>query len=340
MNIKKISIIVPVYNVEQYLDECIKSILKQSYKNFELILINDGSNDNSGKICDYFASIDKRIRVIHTNNQGVSASRNKGIRYSNGDYIMFCDSDDWIEYNLIESLYENIQSSNSDIIFSGLYRDIYVGEEKIKNLSYGISDEIIVNMKEFHKYLRYVMETLKGAFSSPCAKLYNAKIIKDKKLYFNENMVCHEDLDFNLRFIQNSNKLHFTKDIKYHYRGIRGNEGLERRKKNDLVYEISTTYYQMNKLLLDMDCNKSLRYYIEDWFLDNYNLVLKKIIKEEKNITRKEINGILEHLYNDKEFCDFITFNKDRIRIHRYIKYLINIKLYGIAYYVIRKRIV
>lgn len=115
----EISVIVPVYNSSRYLQRCINSILKQSYRDFELILIDDGSTDDSGLICDNFASIDDRITVIHKINEGVSSARNLGIKISNCDYITFIDSDDWIEPLYLEKLLFEIKSSNCSIVICG-----------------------------------------------------------------------------------------------------------------------------------------------------------------------------------------------------------------------------
>ena len=101
MNEELISIIVPVYNVEEYLKECIDSIINQTYKRIEIILVDDGSTDKSGKICDDYAKIDKRIKVVHKENGGLSDARNVGISVSSGKYIAFVDSDDWVEKNYV-----------------------------------------------------------------------------------------------------------------------------------------------------------------------------------------------------------------------------------------------
>ena len=110
-----ISVIVPVYNVEQYLDNCMDSILKQTYKNIEIILVDDGATDNSGIMCDYYAEVDERVKVIHKENGGLSDARNKGISCATGEYIMFVDSDDVICPDLIEYLYNLIVECSSDI---------------------------------------------------------------------------------------------------------------------------------------------------------------------------------------------------------------------------------
>lgn len=117
-----ISVIVPVYNTEKFLCNCIESVQKQSYTNYELVLIDDGSTDHSSQICDEYASIDPKIRVIHKNNSGVSDARNKGLDICKGQYLMFLDSDDCIKENCLKILFENIQKYNADIV-SGITVD-------------------------------------------------------------------------------------------------------------------------------------------------------------------------------------------------------------------------
>lgn len=112
---KKISVIVPVYNVEQYLERMLSSLLKQTYYNLEIILVDDGSTDNSGKICDEYKSIDKRIKVVHQKNSGVSVARNTGIELATGDYIGFVDSDDVVCESMYERLYNNMVNNNCEI---------------------------------------------------------------------------------------------------------------------------------------------------------------------------------------------------------------------------------
>ena len=117
MNSPKISIIVPVYNVEQYLENCINSVLNQSFRNFQLILVDDGSKDSSGEICDRFVLKDSRVKVIHKPNAGVSAARNAGIDIATGQFICFIDSDDWIESEYLQKIVDEIY--DFDILFFG-----------------------------------------------------------------------------------------------------------------------------------------------------------------------------------------------------------------------------
>ena len=113
---KKISVIVPVYNVEKYLNDCIDSIINQTYKNIEIILVDDGSNDSSGSICDEYAKKDNRVRVIHKVNGGLSSARNAGLDEVTGDYVMFCDSDDMFLPTSCEVMFEEIEKRNADYI--------------------------------------------------------------------------------------------------------------------------------------------------------------------------------------------------------------------------------
>ena len=124
-----ISVIIPVYNVESFLEKCIDSVINQSYKNLQIILIDDGSTDHSGDICDRYKNIDKRILVIHQKNQGLSVARNTGLNYSKGDWIAFLDSDDWLESDAYEVLYDIADKHQADIS-SCLSRNCYYGAEK------------------------------------------------------------------------------------------------------------------------------------------------------------------------------------------------------------------
>ena len=122
---EKISVIVPVYNVEQYLERCVDSIINQTYKNLEIILVNDGSTDNSGQLCDKLAKKDNRIRVIHKENGGLSDARNVGIDEAKSDLIGFIDSDDYIDEDMYELLINNMKNANADLSMCGHY-DVYI----------------------------------------------------------------------------------------------------------------------------------------------------------------------------------------------------------------------
>lgn len=132
-----ISVIMPVYNVKPYLSDCIKSVLNQSYSNFELILVDDGSTDGSGAVCDSFALKDDRVNVIHTVNGGLSSARNLGVKLAAGNYICFVDSDDMVSDKYLQTLYENVRKYDADVSFCGflIFSDSYVNATEMQNTS-------------------------------------------------------------------------------------------------------------------------------------------------------------------------------------------------------------
>lgn len=121
MNSPKVSVIIPVYNVDHYLEQCVNSILGQSFGDFELILVDDGSKDQSGAICDEYEKKDVRVKVIHQQNAGSSAARNTGLKVANGIYILFVDADDWVDSNHIESMVETAERESADVVFCGFF---------------------------------------------------------------------------------------------------------------------------------------------------------------------------------------------------------------------------
>jgi len=139
----EISIIVPVYNVEKYLRKCVDSILNQTFKDFELILVDDGSPDNSGVICDEYAKKDSRVRVIHKKNGGLSDARNIGIDAAKGKYIGFIDSDDYIDQNMYKQLYDSLMKNNADLSICGIF-DVFDGRTPVKKSE----KELLLNRDE------------------------------------------------------------------------------------------------------------------------------------------------------------------------------------------------
>lgn len=189
-----ISIIVPIYNVEAYLPECIENVLKQSFSDYELLLIDDGSTDSSSFICDYYQHLDYRIKVFHKKNGGLSSARNYGINKALGEYIIFLDSDDyWIENNVLSVFIKELQAGNLDVV-RGEY--VYV-DENSNRLSISYQGEGHLNLKErfFSSYemMRYVIN---GRFFSWLFMFRKSAI---DNLRFDENRKFQEDIDFAIK---------------------------------------------------------------------------------------------------------------------------------------------
>lgn len=186
-----ISIIVPIYNVEKYIHRCIDSILLQSFTNFELLLIDDGSKDDSGLICDEYAQLDRRVSVFHSRNQGVSSARNIGLRNSIGEYIVFVDSDDELENSYIENLccYKEF--------------DIVVGGYKVADLDNKITNQVFKkSLANNNKELSLLFNEYLGnkILLVPWGKLYKTDIIKGNNILFDEKYKLGEDTLFNFHY--------------------------------------------------------------------------------------------------------------------------------------------
>ena len=172
----KISLIVPVYNGDSCIGKCFDSIVNQTYKNIEILLINDGSIDNAGKICDEYAGKDNRIKVFHKNNGGVCSAMNVGLKHSTGDYIGFVDSDDWIESDMFENLHKVLKSANCQISVCSYFKDTDIQSDVVFN-KVKIPEEIISlrNMLLYPLQRDYYM----GFCSYIWNKLYSADILKN-----------------------------------------------------------------------------------------------------------------------------------------------------------------
>lgn len=201
-----ISIIVPIYNVGKYLPKCIESILNQTFKNFELILVNDGSTDNSGVVCDDYAKKDTRIKIIHKSNGGVSSARNAGLYVAKGEYIGFVDPDDYIDKNMYEKLYRLCIDNNSDIAICRFNREI---NGKIQNKE---STEEIIELNN----MEVMNELFKGNLYrfSLCNKLFSKKCFND--VLFPEERI-HEDLSTTYKLFANSKKAVYINYCGYIY---------------------------------------------------------------------------------------------------------------------------
>ena len=172
---KKISVIVPVYKVEKYLARCVDSIINQTYKNLEIILVDDGSPDGCGKICDEYAERDSRIKVIHKENGGLSSARNAGLDIATGDYIGFVDSDDFIDLDMYSLLYEMIK--NGDVEITGVNGQSFVEEEHLKPWVVG-REKLIKEMSGEDAVKGLLLRTF---ISSVCSKLFSAKLFENKR---------------------------------------------------------------------------------------------------------------------------------------------------------------
>lgn len=231
-----ISVIVPVFNVEKYINQCIDSILNQTYHDIEIILVDDGSTDSSGKICDEYQKKDNRIIVIHKSNGGLSSARNAGVEIATGEYISFIDSDDWVENDFLESLYNCCIMYQAEIAVCRIQKRVEENQEtqEYENFTECWSGRLAVENRVLKEKI-YCIQT------SVWNKLYSREIIKD--MSFPEGKY-YEDIVYSTQAMLNSERVAYTNDALYNYRQDRPgsimNEGFNTRAITDelpLMYE-------------------------------------------------------------------------------------------------------
>lgn len=207
MNEKTVSLIIPVYNTEKYLDRCIDSVVNQTYNNLEIILVNDGSSDSSPKMCNTWAEKDSRIKVIHKENDGLANARNSGIKACSGDYVMFVDSDDYIDFDMVEFLLNLSLKYDADVSRCGFYLNYENGRQtkEYDNVSIQILD----------RDQRIIELTTAGYSGTAWNKLYKRDVIKTH-LYCKSDG-CAEDIMHNFRVYKDVEKTVFCDEPKYHY---------------------------------------------------------------------------------------------------------------------------
>lgn len=241
MDMRACSIIVPVYNTEQYLERCVDSILEQTFADFELILVDDGSSDRSRFICDEYAQRDSRVRVIHKENGGVSSARNHGIVAATGKYLMFCDSDDYVSSDWCQKMIEVVQEHSDAWIVCGVEK--HYNTSSLSLYPPGDRTNLLILPKEdyFTVYKSYL-----SAYS--WNKIYNRKIIIEHAVFFDETIKNGEDIEFNIRYFQYIKKIACVPCVTYHYNCE--NEHSEMGRYNPKRFDNSRFAYQIRKTVI------------------------------------------------------------------------------------------
>ena len=272
------SIIIPIYNVEKYLDESIKSILNQNFRDFELILVDDGSTDESGKICDKYVEFDERVKVIHKKNEGSGSARNTGIASAKGKYCYFPDSDDILAGNALEKIYKEINEYEADIyVFSYMVgtRNSDKTINIVKKEQY--SDAEVVR-KKYEKYMYDDDYSIQGA---PWNKVFKTSIIKEKKVEY-PNLKRHQDEVFIARYMDKiTKKVKISSQVIYKYF------------KNDVRKEwekFPRNYFDIRTAMYD-----ELSRIMEKW--NEENIYMKCLLKE---IYINRVLKCFEFTYNPK----------------------------------------
>lgn len=256
----KLSIIVPVYNVEKYLPKCLESLIKQTLKDIEIICVNDGSMDNSLAILKEFASKDSRIRIIDNQHQGVAKTRNTGIEQSTGEYIGFVDSDDYIDLDFFEKLYNSATKSNSDIAIASILK--HKNFFNIYNAKY-TKEETAITIQDKIK----LCEDKKHFFFYAWNKIYHSGFIKENNIKFSEGQI-YEDVMFAIKALYYSNKIISVYGTKYHYIEHENSLTKYKDKTGEKEHDLIKAYSELQEFCnsKNIEISERLNYYTKENF--------------------------------------------------------------------------
>ena len=320
----KVSIIVPIYNAEECLERCIESVINQTYRDLEIILVNDGSTDNSIYICKSYASLDNRIVVLDKKNTGVSSARNTGLSAAKGEYIQFVDSDDFIDLNMVEVLVENMKMSNSDIVFCGLKKKLKNKTTLIKFKNHGSYH--IRNFIEDN--IEIISDILIG---SPCNKIYKSEIIKRYNIKFKNDLEYAEDLIFNYNYLINIKKVFVIEDCLYNYTRY-SNNSLSSKFREDCYENLNYVYDETISLLNKFNIEK---HKINNRFANIYIALVNHLYREDSTLNQEEKIRIIKKEFKDKN--KYKLLNESKLTKYYYIIWFFikkeNYKLLGLFFY-------
>lgn len=267
-----VSVIIPVYNPGKLFESCITSVLNQTYRDLEIILVDDGSTDGSEILCDNYQERDTRVKTVHLKNGGVSRARNIGLEMATGEYVAFIDSDDWIDPDTFEKAIFCMQTNACDIaMFAMQIEREYSDHTDIKNMSLGKNyidtpKRISQNFAELY-YGDYL--------SSSCTKLFKRSIIVEHKIQFDKTLVMYEDLSFVLAYLTRAKLAYVMEDAFYHYRMDTNVVAVTKRKTNDLLANIDKVVCNILAFINAVDGERNAE--LDGIIIELYMIYLHKI---------------------------------------------------------------
>lgn len=307
-----LSIIVPVYNAEKWIKKCIDSILSQTFSDFELILVDDGSKDSSGRICDDYKSTDKRIKVLHVANGGVSNARNIGIGNASGKWLSFIDSDDWISQNYLKSF--NIVDAEYDICYQGIQ---YVFPNGTTEDLFSYSDVTIcknnVNINDIERN-RLLFD------GCPVAKIFRTSIVNKYAIRFNTRLCMHEDHIFVFDYLLHANNISCISNIGYNYRRDVGGSLSSKMHSPESLFIASDLLMERIKLIYDDGllregdlCDELLTHY---GFSQRLRAIINTYYLRYGRDKRKNI------ILQDKSNSKIMNFYKQKFKCSSFFRFL------------------
>ena len=308
-----VSIIVPVYNAEATISRCIESIINQEYRDFELLLIDDGSTDSSGTICDRYAAEDSRIRLIHKENTGVSETRNMALDLACGTYLQFLDSDDWITPNATRLFVEEAERYHCDMVISDFYR--VVGKRVAQKGD--IDDDCVLTQEEFSAHM--LQNPADFYYGVLWNKLYRRDIVEKYHLRMNPEISWCEDFMFNLEYIRHAEVFYALQVPVYYYvktKGSLASQGMSISKTIKMKLMVFEYYNNFYKHVLDEEDYEKNRLQVYRFLVDaagdgavppSFFSGSKKLGEERNSVSQEVVagEGILMDDYRDRKLLDY-----------------------------------
>lgn len=301
----QVSVIIPVYNCEKYLETCVDSVLNQSYQRIEIILVDDGAKDDSGNICDRYAKDYKNVRVIHQRNNGVSAARNTGLNSATGEYVMFVDSDDWLSPDTIHAMMNEAEHSEFDLVSLSIcfdYEDGRIVEFKQPKITFDMQREVNDSFQRLYDCF---------FFNAVYAKLYKKSILEKYDLLFDRRYSILEDSTFVLNYLQHTEQVCCLPMVGYHYRQTCEESLVKKYNINELDAYINRSYVAASLEKVLNDENKS--FYDTSVFNELWGILPKLYyrsglsLKQKKNETIRFLDN--EYVKSVSEKADFRQCN-------------------------------
>lgn len=324
-----VSVIVPIYNVEKYLGKCVESIRGQTYENTQILLIDDGSTDSSGAMCDAFALEDCRIQVFHKENEGLGLTRNFGMKYATGDYVLFVDSDDYIEKDSIARMLKEAVNQNADLVVEG-YKKVsddgkVLFEEKYK---YEIFEGSNVKNLFLPRMIGSCPEKKDSIFTTVCSKLYKRKIVLQSGVCFHsERKLQSEDLAYQLELVPFFSRVVVTSYAGYFYRT--NNNSLTTVYKANRFEESKKVFRFVKKRMKELDLPKETQFRADKMLFVQTKAAIKqenpKLCRMSLWRCRRNVKMILSDELLQKEIYDY-PIDKMNFK-QRLFMYLLKYKL-------------
>lgn len=331
---EKVSIVIPVYKVEPYIRQCLDSIVEQTYQNIEIICVDDGSPDRCGEICEEYAKKDTRVRVIHRENGGVSVARNDGVNSCTGDFIYIMDSDDYLEKDAIEVMYNNAINTGADVVIT----DHYMFQENNKQYAHHIfSQEFVTEdrnvIMEIQKmalcngYSPYPSNDEGMGIATPWSKLLKRELVFENHLEFDPYVQgVYDDGLFALHVFEYAKKVSYVRAYSYHYRILQ----------NSLIHRYNKNRLEIHKKIFQRIQEFGNKYHKDDEFEKAYcaRVILLLVSMYSSYIFNKKYEGTLWKNYrefmtimNSDPYCSSIR-KVDKLRLKRGHRYVVTLSRY------------